>query len=779
MKTTLRFILTLFTFVMFVFAPNGFAQEKTSPEYVVRVIYFHPNDRQPQPDAILDGLLKKVQQFYANEMERHGFGRKTFRLETDETEKLIVHRVKGKFDNRHYYYTTRSGATEEIYEQFDTPKNMIYLIWRDLQDPTLDLSQVGGVAGGNAFEGEASIGALNFERAPRSLYIRAWTTIAHELGHAFGLKHDFRDDYYIMSYGLEENRNQLSYCAAEWLDAHRYFNTTHSSFDQVPKIEMLSSSFVSPPNTIRLRFGVTHSARLHQAQLLTNSLTWLGNPDFDPTTLLDCKSLDRNSDTIEFVTTELVPKSEYVTLKIIDVYGNFTARRFPIDITSLLPDSKPVSIPDANLAAAIREDLGLAPDTTITQLDMLGLGKLSADGKQIADLTGLEHATNLTHIVLNDNQIVDLTPIAGLTQLRSLLIIRNEISDIRPLAGLTQLRTIWIWDNQISDISPLAGLTNLITLLIGGNQISDISPLAGLTNLHNLHLQFNQISDVSPLIGLTKLDELNLWSNQISDISPLVEFTNLDYLNLVWNPIENQKPLLAILRKNPNVKIFLENLDEPLPVTWSHSELEKIAADVNSDGIVNIQDLVLVASNFLKTGENVADVNNDGIVNIIDLTLVAGTIGGEAAAPSAWHGDLGIASTRDQVEQWLHQARQMNLTDSAFQRGVLMLEQLLAALTPKGTILLSNYPNPFNPETWIPYQLAEPADVSISVYSADGKLVLTLELGHQPVGIYESRSRAAYWDGRNALGEPVASGVYFYTLSAGDFTATRRMLIQK
>ena len=86
---------------------------------------------------------------------------------------------------------------------------------------------------------------------------------------------------------------------------------------------------------------------------------------------------------------------------------------------------------------------------------------------------------------------------------------------------------------------------------------------------------------------------------------------------------------------------------------------------------------------------------------------------------------------------------------------------------------------PLPPETWIPYQLAAPVDVSISIYAADGKLVRMLDLGHQPVGIYESRSRAAYWDGRNALGESVASGVYFYTLTAGDFTATRKMLIRK
>ena len=98
---------------------------------------------------------------------------------------------------------------------------------------------------------------------------------------------------------------------------------------------------------------------------------------------------------------------------------------------------------------------------------------------------------------------------------------------------------------------------------------------------------------------------------------------------------------------------------------------------------------------------------------------------------------------------------------------------------PDKNALLPNYPNPFNPETWIPYQLAAPADVNISVYTADGQLVRTLSFGHQPVGSYKSRKRAAYWDGNNQFGEPVASGVYFYTLTAGDFTATRKMLIRK
>ena len=98
---------------------------------------------------------------------------------------------------------------------------------------------------------------------------------------------------------------------------------------------------------------------------------------------------------------------------------------------------------------------------------------------------------------------------------------------------------------------------------------------------------------------------------------------------------------------------------------------------------------------------------------------------------------------------------------------------------PQETTLLPNYPNPFNPETWIPYQLSEPADVSLTIHDINGRIVRDLDLGHQHAGIYHNRARAAFWDGRNALGEPVASGVYFYTLKAGDFTATRKLLIRK
>ena len=207
-------------------------------------------------------------------------------------------------------------------------------------------------------------------------------------------------------------------------------------------------------------------------------------------------------------------------------------------------------------------------------------------------------------------------------------------------------------------------------------------------------------------------------------------------------------------------------------------ELPRRKEDVNGDGVVNIQDLVLVASNLGQSGSNPADVNGDGIVNIQDLVLVAGALDAGDSAPAVNPQVLQTFIAAD-VEKWLQEARQLPLTDPAFQRGILILEQLLATLTPKQTALLPNYPNPFNPETWIPYQLKTPAAVRIAIYNPGGVLVRELSLGYQVAGRYTSRARAAYWDGRDTVGEPVASGLYFYTLTDGDFSATRRMVILK
>ena len=222
------------------------------------------------------------------------------------------------------------------------------------------------------------------------------------------------------------------------------------------------------------------------------------------------------------------------------------------------------------------------------------------------------------------------------------------------------------------------------------------------------------------------------------------------------------------------------------PLPMSVSQILTVFADVNNDGVLNILDIVLVASSFGETGDSPADLNGDGTVDLLDLYLLANALNNIEAAPSMQSYSK-EQFTAAQVQEWLKLAKQgpsqtiqtSKVDPRIYQRGIQVLEQIWQTLAPKETVLLANYPNPFNPETWIPYKLAAPTDVSISIYSADGAVVRTLALGHQASGLYQSRTRAAYWDGKNALGESVSSGVYFYTLTAGDFTATRKMLIRK
>ncbi|MDE0484096.1 MAG: leucine-rich repeat domain-containing protein [Candidatus Poribacteria bacterium] len=633
MKATLYFTLTLLTFVTLVFVPNSFAQE-----YVVRVIYFYPNDIEPQEDSVntLKAMIKDIQKFYADEMERHGYGRKTFRLETDENENVMLHYMKGNFD--HTRYNEKSRSRNEIRDRLDSSKEIIYLIWVDRYAPGGRVGDVGGSGSGTSARGSAWIFPSNFDSGVR--YRDAWETMAHEIGHAFGLGHDYRKNAYIMSYGPGK-RNELSPCTAKWLDAHKYFNDTVTSINDNTSIQML------PPNpaeslAIRFRFNISDTDGLHQ-------VIFDARGDYG---LVECKELSGHSSTVEFITNmfDSGDTSKYGLL-IMDRYGNFRYHGFQVRPIDVLPPSEVVPIPDANLAAAIREALKLAPDSNITQLDMLGLQRIywKNPGRQITDLTGLEHAINLRSLGLHGNQIEDITPLAKLTKLSDLRLTDNQIEDITPLAKLTKLnhlrldgnqieditplsklansnlRELRLSDNQIeditplskltklialelsgnqqirdltplktltnlislevrnspiSDITPLAGLTNLVGLYLPGNQISDITPLAGLTNLQWLWLYSNQINDVTPLAGLTNLRQLYLMSNQISDVSLLAGLINIETLRLEGNPIKNRKPLLELLKKNPDVKIFLKNSREPLPVNLSHFRAEHTNAGV-------------------------------------------------------------------------------------------------------------------------------------------------------------------------------------------------------
>ena len=213
-------------------------------------------------------------------------------------------------------------------------------------------------------------------------------------------------------------------------------------------------------------------------------------------------------------------------------------------------------------------------------------------------------------------------------------------------------------------------------------------------------------------------------------------------------------------------------------------ELE-IAEDLNGDGTVNVLDLMLVNAYIRQEGkDSPADVNGDGMVNIADLVWVASKLETDASGAPVPHPQMYRARMpapmAAEVQQWLTQAQQLDLTQRVYLRGIATLEQLLANLTPRETTLLGYYPFPlYTAEVWIFYQLATPADVTLTISMMNGEVMRVLEIGHQVAGIYQHRNHAAYWDGHDAQGERVRAGFYFYTLTAGDFAETKRIWVRR
>ena len=275
-----------------------------------------------------------------------------------------------------------------------------------------------------------------------------------------------------------------------------------------------------------------------------------------------------------------------------------------------LASAQTINIPDANLAAVVRESLGLGLNRPITQQSMNRLTYLNVHHdylRSIEDLAGLEHATNLTFLDLSNNQIRDITPLAKLTKLKELALWNNQIVDLHAITNLTNLTKLALWYNQVDDITPLANLTNLTTLELEGNQVSNLTPLANLTNLTELRLGENQIRDITPLAKLTNLTSLSLSSrvqhdvpirNSLRDLTPLANLTNLTGLGLSGCDISDLTPLAKLtnltglgLRQNQIGDITpLANLTNLESVGLAYNQLRDITPLAN---LTNLEHLYL------------------------------------------------------------------------------------------------------------------------------------------------------------------------------------------
>ena len=522
--------------------------------------------------------------------------------------------------------------------------------------------------------------------------------------------------------------------------------------------------------------GLEHATHLTTLRIDAGSIT-----DVTPLQALAAlTTLEINSDALTVIT-PLQTLTQLTTLK---MNGGAITDVTPLQtLTALtileLRDNTITDItPLALLIALTTLDLSGNNISSIEVLQVLtGLTTLNVSGNSISSIEVLQVLTGLTTLNVSGNSISSIEVLQVLTGLTTLNVSGNSISSIEVLQVLTGLTTLNVSGNSISSIEAVQVLTGLTTLEFADNSLSSIDGLQALPGLTTLNLSTNDLSDIQPLQGLTGLKQLYLASNNISDVSPLAGLLNLELLRLAGNPIMDTSPLFVLVTAHKLADVDIE-ISQWAP--W----------DVNQDGVVNAMDATLVTAAIGQTAEAIAnsltDVNADGVVDRNDLLLVQEHLNTDAAgAPStdtivALLGlDTLKSLSRTSLEAELNYLIAETDGSLKYQRAIKFLENFLLALRPNKTRLLANYPNPFNPETWIPYTLATVSAVQITIYDARGAVVRRLDLGHQREGYYTSRSRAAYWDGRNHVGERVASGIYFYELEADDISRLRKMVILK
>ena len=356
MKTMCCFI--FLTILTFMFVSITFAQD-TTPRPIVKLIYFLPKDRDPQPDINdkFESLIKDVQELFANQMEAHGFSRKTFLYETDARGKAVVHHVIGQQTDEYYNNLTYTfDMWSEIEAKFDTSTD-IYLAAIDISNEILDRGEACGRGVGWNDAGQALV--------PASGDCFNVDLIAHELGHTFGLNHGFygRDieNKTVASFSHDHMLN--TYWTAHWLDVHAAFNPPRSTVVDVvpePSVDMLPLSSAATPNTFRLRFEITGSnGQLHQAQLIRPPNSNSKYPDF-----VAGKRLATTVDsTVEFVTVALLPEDRNVYLHLIDKQGVMTRTpNFPIDIRPFLPSEADFFAPTRAIGKSGASDIAYSHD---------------------------------------------------------------------------------------------------------------------------------------------------------------------------------------------------------------------------------------------------------------------------------------------------------------------------------------------------------------------------------------------------------------------------------
>ena len=780
------------------FAAKGLANLDMGEPRTVRIIYFLANDREPEQDidAKLNTLIRRIQQFYADEMERHGFGRKTFALETDEHGNAVVHHVNGEFASSHYPgYAAVQDIRLEISKQFHLPQNIYFIV--------ADYGSAEGGAGGQ----QGTRGGYAFITTNGDWYDTEsdfFTLSAHELGHAFGLGHDWRNDAYIMSYS-PRLIVQLSKCSAEWLDAHSYFNSnTSQPSDNARTTVQILPPLAYPPNAIRLRFEITDPDGLHQVQLFgpASGRRYRFGPG-----LIAYKRLNGHSNSVEFVTTEFSagPDSE-ARVAVIDVHGNFTKRSYLIREDDVRVDvDKHIDINgdgvidvDDRMPATIRKVSGDSqygrPNSWLE--DPFVVEVLDTDGEpvvgvEVAFRSGTLSATN-PRTDSNGQAQSFLMPggYSSHTVAVSVAGVADQVTftaSSRPQVLVSESEhppMYWI-DRKNGHINLF---THATVMGVGRIFVKDIALDVSDRKLYwsgEVDWPHDAEGIARASLGLLHERGEELVTFATSASAPLDIAIDTKEHTLYWTTSQG-----SIQRANidgSNVQNLITGLDSPKAIAvdmvgsklyWMEAGERIQCANLNganiqtfTTGSDTLEDIT-VAGGYLYWTEkidetsgrirraNLNDANVEGLVALSSVPVgIAVDIAGDKLYWTESQGRIRRANLNgtniENVVTGLIGPRNLVLAVEAEQPTAVMTS---AAGRPAQHRLGHAYPNPFNPSVVIPLDLAtDAARVSLRVYDVLGRRVRQLWQG--PLGAGAHRFT---WDGRDEVGKGVAAGVYIY-----------------
>ena len=859
-----RLLLTFLTLILI-----SVSSLSSIAKFDVHVIYFKPTDAPDIDHEYHDKIMKDIQKYYQSKMTRHGFTDKTFPLETDKDNNLIIHTINAKHNGDHYFRNSMFDMFKELIEP-ELPFKFNNLQNRDSRD-NVHLIVVGGVRMDRNLLGTQGMGFtwlagrwggnatvnMNYIKEFPNHYLGA---VAHELGHAFALDPGHNN----VAESLNGRVIAWGNTTEEWGDRMRILKEEAVLLDSRPIFRKITLQ-EDLPNVIagEVPAGmdtITYSQDFSNVNVLmyTGAVSWMSLDDANRQSQITKQLLASKGIQAEIVQTEdsvrdwMLQTTSDGNVDVLILYG-----AMPI---SIYPPFN--SQPDGSVAENWIESTD--GNTILNHGDYFGFWA-GGHHEELGDQNGvqaLQAIMDIPHITMWDFGLENNTPMVVTKDGKEVTPSLTNFKSDRAF-HLDELTGNWFAEKVLASDTGTSQAARADPVIVrDGNRgrigivyqtFYEVNPKGRVVAelISNFLLENNDkisLPPIEPIIdndteGTSEKVSLLPISVQSPNIGQLLELSlkiakgknvagyqatvlfdttalryvgssNGNYLPAeayVLPPVLTGKTLtlaatslsgksqgdgtlatltfevVAVKASTVSLSdVILTNgsggssipKTENAEITEPTHTTQKLA-DVNKDGVVNIIDLALVASNFGKNGENAADVNSDGVVNIVDLTLVAAAFGDTNSAPGAWHPNLADPLTQSNVKQWLHHARQLNRRDPTFQRGLLILERLLASLPPKETALLPNYPNPFNPETWIPYQLSEPADVTLNIYAVNGTLVRTLLLGYQPPGYYRNKNQAAYWDGCNNLGEPVANGIYFYQLQTNEISPLRKMVILK